>query len=364
MPTCSLALALLALAASPQEVSAPLRAAGGTLVVLNKSEATAALVDPTSGEVRRTLPTGVGPHEAAVSPDGRTAVVCDYGQQEPGGTLTVIDLVRTEVARTISLGEHRRPHGIEYQADGRHVVVTVEQSRAIVRVDVVEGAVTDVFPTEAQVSHMVALAPDGARAFVANIGSGSVTVIDLAEGGILAQIATGAGAEGIAITPDGAEVWVTNRAVDTLSVIDAEWLEVTATIPCGEFPIRVKVTPDGEHVLVSNANSGDVAVFDVEARKEVARIPMELTAVETGEGRLFGDRFGTSPVPVGILIEPGGTRAYVANTNADLVTVLDLEAWKVTGRIAPGREPDGMAWSPLPPPAAEPTGTTDDDEQR
>ena len=82
---------------------------------------------------------------------------------------------------------------------------------------------------------------------------------------------------------------------------------------------------------------------------------MELTAVETGEGRLFGDRFGTSPVPVGILIEPNGERAWVANTNADLVTVLDLRTWKVSGRIAPGREPDGMAWSPLPPaPAAEP----------
>jgi YVTN family beta-propeller protein len=343
-------IAALALASAPARAETPT----GTLVVLNKSEATAALVDAASGEVRRTLPTGVGPHEAAVSPDGRLAVVADYGQQQPGNTLTVLDLERGAVVRTISLGEHRRPHGVQFESDGAHVIATVEESRAILRVDVVKGAVVKAFPTEAQVSHMVALTPDGKRAFVANIGSGSATAIDLAEGKILAQIPTGAGAEGIAVRPDGAEVWVTNRAADTLSVIDAEWLEVKATLACSKFPIRVQITPDGKHALVSNATSGDVAVFDVAERKELRRIPMEMTAVENaGEsGRLFGDAFGKSPVPVGILIEPGGKRAYIANTNADLVTVLDLEQWKVAGRIAPGREPDGMAWSALPAPAA------------
>lgn len=342
------ALFLAALPATPVNQS-------GTLVVLNKSEATAALVDSASGEVRRTLPTGVGPHEAAVSPDGRLAVVADYGQQVPGSTLTVIDLERTAVARTIALGEYRRPHGVQFEADGRHVIATVEDNRAIVRVDIVAGKVVKAFPTEAQVSHMVVLTPDGRRAFVANIGSGSVTAIDLAEGTILAQIPTGAGAEGIAVRPDGAEVWVTNRAADTLSVIDAAWLEMEATLPCGQFPIRVQITPDGKHALVSNATSGDVAVFDVAERKELRRIPMEISAVEV-EGkdeRLFGDAFGKSPVPVGILIEPGGKRAFIANTNADLVTVLDLEQWRVVGRIAPGREPDGMAWSALPAPAAQ-----------
>ena len=341
---CTAALALLS--STRPEVQT------GMLVVLNKSEATAALVDPASGAVRRTVPTGTGPHEAAVSPDGRLAVVCNYGQQVPGSTLTVIDLERAAVARTIELGEYRRPHGVQFEADGKHVLATVEENRAILRVDVTLGKVVRALPTEAQVSHMVVLAPE-ARAFVANIGSGSVTAIDLADGKILAQIPTGAGAEGIAVSPSGKEVWVTNRAADTLSVIDAEWLEVKATLPCATFPIRVQFTPDGKRALVSNANSGDVAVFDVAERKELRRIPMEVTAVETQDGRLFGDQFGKSPVPVGILIEPSGKRAFIANTNADLVTVLDLEQWKIAARIAPGREPDGMAWSSLAPPAAQ-----------
>lgn len=339
----TLALPLLLALLAPAE---------GTLIVLDKSDATASLHSDAGGPARAKLPVGRGPHEVAVSPDGRTAVVCDYGEQEAGRTLTVLDLAGTRVARTIDLGEHRRPHGIAYQSDGRHVVVTCEANQALLRVDVLEGEIVRVFPTEAQASHMVALAPDGARAFVANIGSGSVTAIDLAEGAILAQIATGAGAEGIAVAPDGREVWVGNRAADTLSVIDTEWLEVRATLPCATFPIRVEFTPDGKRALVSNANSGDVAVFDAAARKELARIPMQLAAVEGSEERVFGGQFGASPVPVGIEVARDGKRAWIADTNADLVTVLDLEKLAVVGRIPTGRQPDGMAWSPLAPPPA------------
>ena len=347
-------LALLALAGQP---SSP-RAAEGTLIVLDKSDATASLHSDRGGPARLRLPTGTGPHEVAVSPDGKSAVVCDYGEQQAGSSLTVLDLQNWTVLRTIDLGEYRRPHGIAWQADGRHVVVTVEQNQAILRVDVEQGKVVRAFPTEARASHMLVLTPDGMRAFVANISSGSVTAIDLVEGAILAQIETGDGAEGIAITPDGKQVWVGNRAADTLSVIDSEWLEVRATLPCATFPIRVEITPDGARALVSNANSGDVAVFDVATHKELARIPMQLEAVEGSQERLFGDQFGASPVPVGIEIAADGKRAWVANTNADLVTVLDLESLKVIDRIPTGRQPDGMAWSPLPPPPAkaEPAG--------
>ena len=43
------------------------------LVVLNKSDHEACLVDPASHKVLTKLPTGLGPHEVAVSPNGRFA---------------------------------------------------------------------------------------------------------------------------------------------------------------------------------------------------------------------------------------------------------------------------------------------------
>ncbi len=50
-------------------------------------------------------------------------------------------------------------------------------------------------------------------------------------------------------------------------------------------------------------------------------------------------------MPVGILITPDGLRAYVANTNADVVTVIDLSTWKIINRLKAGREPDGLGYS-------------------
>ncbi len=317
----------------------------GTLVVLNKAEATASLIDLASGEVRATLPTGDGPHEAAVSPDSRIAVIGNYGRQVPGSSLTVIDIAKAQVVDTIDLGEYRRPHGMLW-LDDRRALVTAEDNQALIEVDVAGGHVARSFPTDAEISHMVAVAHEGARAFVANIGSDSVSVIDLESGERLINLPTGDGAEGITASVDGSEIWVTNRGADTISVIDAESLEIVAEIPSPSFPIRAAATPDGRHVLVSCARSGDVAVIDTGSREVVGRIAQDLKAADT-LGRLFGDRFEDSSVPIGIVVHPGGGVAWVAHTNADVVAEIDLDDRKITRLLAAGREPDGMAYSPL-----------------
>ncbi len=328
-------------------LAAPSVSTAGTLVVLNKSGASASLIDDDSGKVVATIPTGEFPHEVAVSPDGRLAVGTNYGNREaPGSSLTVIDIPGAKVVKTIDLGEYRRPHGIQWLSDGKHVAVTAEGNKALLKVDVETGKVVSAVQTDQEVSHMVVVTPDGQRAFVANIGSGTATAIDLTNGKKLSDITTGDGAEGIDITPDGRFVWVTNRSADTVSVIDAATLEVVGTVESKEFPIRAKVTPDGKRTLVSCARSGNIAVFDTETQTEVLRIEMKEEA-KTTEGRLFGDQFGESSVPIGIAIRPDGKRAWVAHTNADKISVIDLEKWRVTATLTAGAEPDGLAYSEL-----------------
>src|SRR5688572_22573956 len=100
----------------------------GTLLVLNKSDNTVSLIDLTSKKAVATIPTGVGPHEVAVSPDGRMAVIANYGTgPQPGSTLTVIDVPTKTSVKTIDLGEYRRPHGVTWLKE-RQVAVTVEGS--------------------------------------------------------------------------------------------------------------------------------------------------------------------------------------------------------------------------------------------
>jgi YVTN family beta-propeller protein len=260
-------------------VLVPVASHAQTLLVANKTDNTVDLIDVDTGESSATLPTGLAPHEIETSPDGSLAVISNYGNRdEPGSSLTIIDVPAATVLRTVDLGEHSRPHGLAWVGENR-VAVTTEGSAHLLVVDIEDGRVVEHIPTEQEISHMVATTPDGGRAFVANIGSGSVTAIDLVQGTKLADIETGEGAEGIAVTPDGNEVWITNRAADTISIVDPRSLEIVETVACSGFPIRVAITPDGARALVSVARAGEVVVFDVQSREELTRRKLDLSTV-------------------------------------------------------------------------------------
>jgi YVTN family beta-propeller protein len=179
---------------------------------------------------------------------------------------------------------------------------------------------------------------------VANIGSGTVTAIDVSARRRLAQIITGEGAEGLDVTPDGRELWVTNRAADTVSVIDVESLAILDEIESPSFPIRARVTPDGKNVLVTNARSGTVSIIDREQRRLRTTVEMEISARDTEDRLMTG--FGNSSVPIGLVLDAEGIRAFVAHANADVITVLDLSTLQIRGELRAGREPDGMAYIP------------------
>jgi YVTN family beta-propeller protein len=327
-------------------VLATLPAAAATLVVVNRSDDTVDLIDLATGRSRATLSTGNAPHEAAVSPDGRTAVIANHGErEEPGSSLTVIDVAEGRVVRTIDVGRLREPHGIVW-IDERTVLVTAEGSARLLLVDVPDGEVHSGFETGQRASHMVAVTPNKQRAFVANGTSGSVTVLDLAAGKKLRDVRTGAGAEGIAVTPDGKEVWVANRAADTLSILDSQSLDILAELPAAGFPIRVALTPDGTKALVTCARSGEIALYAVAERKLLRRRTLDLAAAPETGGRLFGATFGASPLPTGIVIAPDGRRAWVAASRADAVVAIDPQTLDVLGSIRAGREPGGLAYSP------------------
>ena len=104
-------------AAAVTQADAQVPGLSGTLVVTNKTPSTATIIDVASGRMLATLPTGAGPHEVVISPDGRTAVVTDYGGQ-PRKTLTVIDLPALKVVRTIDLGTYTAPHCIVFLPNG------------------------------------------------------------------------------------------------------------------------------------------------------------------------------------------------------------------------------------------------------
>lgn len=320
------------------------------LLVCNKGDRSLSIFDPATREQVALVPTGEGPHEVAVAPDGRTAVVADYGAQKPGSTLTVVDLVAARVDRTIELhvaapaaadGDRRllRPHGIRY-LDGDRVVFTSEVAHRLVCWDLRRDRPDRTWSTPQATVHMVALSPDGATAHATSIKDGDLAMFDLRADGVepIAVVPTGDGAEGIAVNPANGEVWVGNRAANTVSVVDAKARAVVATIATGDFPFRIAFTPDGARALVSCAEGGDVQVFDAVKRTLVRAIAIGADGSEL------------SAMPMGICVDADGKRAFVACGRGEFVAVLDLTAGRLAHKIPARAGPDGIAFARVPRP--------------
>ena len=140
-------------------------------------------------------------------------------------------------------------------------------------------------------------------------------------------IPVGNGAEGFDVSPDGKEIWVANAQDGTISVVEVASKKVVQTLAADVLGAnRLKFTPDGRLVLISSLRAPDLVVIDAATRKEVRH-------VKIGRGA------------AGILMQPDGLRAFVACSPDDYVAVIDLKSLEMTGKIAAGKQPDGLAWA-------------------
>lgn len=317
-----------------------------TLLVVRKSDSAVDFMDPGSGLRLASVLTGNAPHEISVSPDGKRAVVSNYGTREqPGSTLGIIDLGQPREMRRIDLAPHTRPHGVAWFAADR-IAVTTEGSRHMLVVDPDAGKITSAIETAQETSHMVVVSADARRAYVTNVGSGTATAIDLVAGRKLADIPTGAGSEALALTPDGRELWVAARADGHIAVVDTAALEVRARLPLPGIPVRVAITPDGRTALVTCAGTAELVAFDVETRTERSRVKVAVPLATGASERPFARLAPGGALPVGLLVSSDGRIAYVAATMGDRVVQFDTRTLEALRSIDVSGEPDGLASTP------------------
>jgi YVTN family beta-propeller protein len=315
----------------------------GSLLVVNKADNTVSLVDLSTNKEIVALKTGNGPHEVATSFDGKTAVVCNYGDKAPNNSLSVIDITAKTVTRVIDLGTYTRPHGIEF-INNKETLVTSEATQTLIKVNIETGIVEEVVKTGQPGSHMVAYCRKDGKAYVANIPAGTVSQVDVKEKKLLNTIQLKKGVEGLDISPDGKELWVANRDDSSVTAINTTTLEKLAVLPAHQVAFRVKFLADGSHVVVSNGMSGNLSVYNVKERKWIKDI--NFFDLDLGI-----DKIGTvnsaenPPIPVGIATHANSKFVYVANANYGLVAVVDTKTWTVVKSIKVGKGPDGLYYS-------------------
>ena len=304
----SLACAALAVCVS---VVVSAQAGGGRLLVLSKGALTLSVVDPSTLKVLGTVPSGPDPHEVAVSPDGRTAYISNYGAAD---TITVVDLAAMAPLPPIDMGALHQPHGLMFAAG--KLWFTAEGAKVVGSYDPASRKIDLILGSGQDRTHMVLASADGSRIVTSNVQSATLSFFERTAGGpgrggppaggpprggapggppatpggppppggrggpaqgnwSIVVVPVGRGAEGFDISPDGKQLWAANAQDGTISVVDVATKAVTETLQANVMGAnRLKFTLDGKHVLVSTLSGPDVVVLDAATRKEIKRIPV------------------------------------------------------------------------------------------
>jgi len=293
-----LTLPLLPLARPAAAATPPLA------MVMNSGEASVSIIDMTSRQVIRTVPTLREPSHWALSPDRTKLYIADAS----GNSLFILDPLTGAPLGAKRIAD---PYQLGYTPDNKYLVVNALRLN---HVDIYNGATLALvkrFAPGAMPSHLdfspdsrwsfnsmqgtdtlvsfdlttmttrwtvrVGPTPAGVlwhnnKVLVCIMGRDEVVEVDPITGAIGRRVRTGAGAHNLFLTADRATLYVSNRIGGTLSAVDPTSLTVrrTYTLPGG--PDDLGIAPDGqlwialrfaEAVAVMDPTTGDYTSIPV-----------------------------------------------------------------------------------------------------
>lgn len=323
---------LVALAAllKPIHADSPSNPAG-MLFVANQFDHTANLVNLSSRKAVAKIGVDVNGHEVVVSPDHKFGYVPIYGNSgvgkpgTDGATIEVIDLKSARAVRIIDLGKPVRPHCAKFGPDGM-LYVSAELANAIYIVDPAAGKVVGEAPTGDTESHMFVITPDGKRAYTANVGPGTVSVVDLQNRKLVTVIPVAKHVQRISISPDGKFVFTHDQGAPRIAVIDTATNKLVRSIDLPASVYSSTPTPDGKF-LIANAPSGKAFVIDLSSEKVSASYPI--------------------PEAIGeVAVDAAGSYAFISCPAKGTIEVLNLRSATLEDPIVMTPGVDGLQWIP------------------
>jgi YVTN family beta-propeller protein len=311
-----------------------------SLLVVNQQDTDVSIIDPATGRETARIPentTGVHGHEIATSADGKTAWLPIYGNSgvgKPGldgHEMLVIDVPSRKVVAHVDFGHGVRPHLPVLDRAHGLLYVTTELDRSVTIVDAKTNRIVGTVPTGQAESHMLAISHDGRLGYTANVGPGTVSVLDLVGRKTLAVVPvatsrSGWGVQRISISPDDRTVFTADQTEPRLAVIDTATKRVTSWVTLPGMGYGSATTEDGRWLLIAIPAKDALAVVDLHSKKVARTVPV-------------------AGNPQEVLIRPDGKVAYVSCAGAGKVSAVDLTDWHVAS-IAAGKFADGLAWAP------------------
>jgi YVTN family beta-propeller protein len=305
----------------------------GLLLVANKGDRSMGIIESAAArQVAAVAEGGVTGHEVIASPDGRTAYVPIYGDSgvgrpgSDGRKLVVIDVASRKVTGEVDFGHGVRPHCALFGPKNGLLYVTTELDQSVSIIDPRTLKVVGTVPTGQAESHMLAITHDGRRGYTANVGPGTVSVLDLEARKTLAIIPISPQTQRISLSVDDRLAFTADQTQPRLAVIDTATNKVKTWVELPAPGYGTAATLDGKWLVVAVPNANKVAVVDLRTMKvartiDVPRAPQE------------------------VLVPPDNEVAYVSCDASHQVAAIDLATWKVEKLIEAGRGVDGLAWA-------------------
>jgi YVTN family beta-propeller protein len=213
----------------------------------------------------------------------------------------------------------------------------------------------------------ITFSPDGSRAYTANQGDNTVTVIDANAGQTIASVFIADGSPfSVQVSDDGTQLFVGNNN-NTMSVVDVATLSVTRTIVVGEATNAFAVEPKAGRLYASHFVSGTVSELDLltgsllrtfqlggrtqglalnrkGTRLYVANEDRYLSEIDLASG-VAGAPIPLAGVAFGVGVTPDDNQAWITLPLDGKVQVFNLTQRRIVGTLEVGGEPRRVAFS-------------------
>lgn len=285
-------------------------------------------INVSGDSLESTVPTGMAPVHAALTPNGTKIYVVNAGED----TISSNNVTVTAPATTISLARlcdasgcapsqplfvHSTENGKMYTANSGNGTISVINTSSDVVVATV--AVDPTFaatpqPAPNRTARPVALAetPDGAKLYSANQGNGTVTSISTVDDTVLKVIKVGSAPVWAVARSDGARIYVLDASgaiyvIDTLS--DAVISSSASAAPGANFIFYDKVF---NRLYVTNPSAGRVSIFNAASDP-----PAQLTGSPVAIAIAPSSTCSSAVLPTSVNVLGDGGRAYVGSYQRD-----------------------------------------------
>jgi len=262
------------------------------------------------------IPLGDLPLNIALSPDMNYAAVTNNGESTQ--SIQLIDLRKQQLLDTYEIGKSWL--GLAFGNDGKSLYASGGNDNFIVRFNVKDNKLIcrDTFKLGAPMKDNISVAgiavdESAQRIYVVTKDNNSLYVIDSGTKKILKQIVLGGEGYTCIVSPDKKQLYCSCWGCNKIIIINLKSLEIEETIPVGDHPNDMVTDRKGKMLYVANSNDNSVSVIDLLKRK----------VVETLNAALFPTKL-TGSTTNSVALSRDDRTLYIANADNNCLAVFDV----------------------------------------